>query len=93
MECQMTQGELASRVGVAPAAVRSWERGVDQPGATKVPGLGSALGISALDLYDVEPGPHMFAVLRRTAGLTLMQLAGRSGMAYSRCRRIEKGTL
>jgi transcriptional regulator with XRE-family HTH domain len=89
----MTQVELAERVGVAPAAVRSWERGVDQPTAANVSRLAAALGVDARDFYEAISGPPMVAVLRHAAGLSLMELATRSGLAYSRCRRIEKGTV
>jgi transcriptional regulator with XRE-family HTH domain len=88
----LTQAELAFQAGVFDdARVRSWERGAEQPSAAKVSRLARALGIDALELYGGDPARPPLALLRRVAGLTLMELARQTGLTYARCQRIEQG--
>lgn len=90
----LTQAELALRAGVRDGArIRSWERGVDQPSAVHVPRLAVALGIHALELYEVDQAAPPLGVLRRVAGLTLIGLSRKTGLTYARCQRIEKGVV
>lgn len=81
------------RVGVWDGgSVAAWERGRKQPSPAKIPRLADALGVKPLDLFEVTGHPPL-EVLRRAAGLTLIELAGLSGLPYSRCERLEKGTI
>jgi transcriptional regulator with XRE-family HTH domain len=91
IEAGLSRGEVARRVGVwDSASVSAWERGRQQPAPANVPLLAAALGVAPLELFDV-PGTPSVGVLRRAAGLTLMELAQKAGLAYVRCQRIEKG--
>jgi Helix-turn-helix domain len=65
--------------------------GIDQPSATLLPRLATALGRSPLDLLDVDPTRPPLAALRLAAGLTLQVLATQTGISYNRCRRLEHG--
>ncbi len=49
----LTQLELAIRVGVTPSAVYNWERGKNEPKATQLRALARALGVS-MDDIDFE---------------------------------------
>lgn len=56
---QMTQAELADKVGVTDKAVSKWERGVSCPDITIYPKLADLFGVTVNDLLreSVEEGP------------------------------------
>ncbi len=90
----LSQAELAARAGVFDGArVRSWERGAEQPSVGRVSRLALALGIDALDMYYGDPSRPPLALLRRVAGLTLKELARKTGLTYARCQRLEQGVV
>ena len=52
----MTQEELAEKVGVSRQAVARWEAGETSPDLEKARLLAEALGVSLDDLTNYEPG-------------------------------------
>ena len=87
----LSKAALGRLAGVARDRISSWESGIDQPSATLLPRLATALGLSPLDLLDVDPTRPPLAALRLAAGLTLQVLATQTGISYNRCRRLEHG--
>ena len=55
----MTQEELAEKVGVSRQAVAKWEAGETSPDLEKARLLAEALGVSLDDLTNYEPGDSM----------------------------------
>lgn len=51
---QITQQELAERLGVDRTTVTKWETGISAPLAAKLPDIAMALGCTINDLFD-EP--------------------------------------
>ena len=59
----MTQEDIAERIGVSRQTVAKWETGETTPDLEKACLLASILGVSLDDLTNYEPGEHMgFAV-------------------------------
>lgn len=88
----LSQGDLADLIGVSHLTrVSLWERGLEQPRPEVVPRLAAALGIDALDLYEAGPGGPSLAVLRHVAGMSIAELARRTGIPNTRYHRIENG--
>jgi transcriptional regulator with XRE-family HTH domain len=54
-----------------------------------IPKLADALNLEPSDLF--EDGPESLELLRRAAGLSLMELGDGTGLGYKRVRRIERG--
>lgn len=52
----MTQAELADKIGVTQPIVASWETGVKNPRAAKLPKLAQILGCTIDDLFRREAG-------------------------------------
>lgn len=50
----MTQKELAKKMGLSPSTVSMWEKGERNPRTEKLPELASALGCSIDDLFQEE---------------------------------------
>lgn len=53
-ELNLTQEELASRIGVSAQAVSNWERNAGYPDVLLIPSLANALGISTDDLFCMD---------------------------------------
>ena len=51
----LTQGELASQIGVSGKAVSKWETGRGLPDITLLQPLAQALGVSVIELMDGRP--------------------------------------
>lgn len=51
----MTQEELADRIGVTPQAISKWERGLSLPDTSMLPDLARMLEVSADDLLGISP--------------------------------------
>ena len=51
-ERDMTQNELADKLGVSYQAVSSWERGLTMPDISKLPDISQVLGVPIDDLLD-----------------------------------------
>ena len=51
----MTQGELATKLGISPQAVSKWENGLGLPDVTLFPMLAETLDISLEELFGMEP--------------------------------------
>ena len=49
----LTQEELAGRIGVSAQAISNWERGASLPDAALIPPLAEALGVSTDELFGV----------------------------------------
>ncbi|MBR6807067.1 MAG: helix-turn-helix domain-containing protein [Clostridia bacterium] len=52
-ELDLTQEELASRIGVSSQAVSNWERSVGYPDLLLVPPLANALGVTTDELFGI----------------------------------------
>lgn len=52
-ELNLTQEELASRIGVSAQAVSNWERKAGYPDVLLIPSLANALGISTDELFGI----------------------------------------
>ena len=55
-KANISQSELAQRVGVSQANISQWEKGSALPRADKLPLLAEALNCNIEDLYGVQPG-------------------------------------
>jgi Zn-dependent peptidase ImmA (M78 family)/DNA-binding XRE family transcriptional regulator len=66
-EADMTQGELARRLGVSQAAVSSWESGTRQPGVDDLYAIADELEIEVYDLLPRRAGPPVRITLRAVA--------------------------
>ncbi len=74
-------------------SVGDWERGRQQPAPRMIPALAVVLGVSPLELLDVDVHDPPLQALRLAAGLSLLELEAASGVSYSRCRRLEGGQI
>ena len=71
----MTQGEVASRVGVTDKAVSKWERGEALPAAESFAALGKALNVPALVLFEaMEPESEQAHAVRPLPQAALLPL-------------------
>jgi transcriptional regulator with XRE-family HTH domain len=61
----MTQLELADRVGVSYQAVSNWERGVSMPDIAKLPDIARVLGLSISELLEEENHPAAAAAINK----------------------------
>jgi Zn-dependent peptidase ImmA (M78 family)/DNA-binding XRE family transcriptional regulator len=66
-EAELSQGELAQRLGVSQAAVSSWEAGTRQPGVDDLYAIADQLDIEVFDLLPRRPGPPLRVALRAVA--------------------------
>lgn len=66
-EADLSQKELAQRLGVSQAAVSTWESGTRQPGVDDIYALAEALDVDVYDLLPRKVGPPLRAVLRAVA--------------------------
>ncbi len=62
----MTQLELADRVGVSYQAVSNWERGCSMPDVAKIPDIARELGLSISELLEEEKHPSAVAAVNKT---------------------------
>lgn len=86
---QLTQAELAERIGVAVWTVGAWERGLQRPAAPRLPEIAAALGCAVEELMiDAELTPQ---ALRHRAGLSLAQLAEKASVPFSTVAGVERG--
>jgi len=53
IEAELTQLQLANKVGVTPSAVYNWERGKNEPSSTNLRDLARALGV-LMDEIDLS---------------------------------------
>ena len=61
----MTQLELADRVGVSYQAVSNWERGGSMPDIAKLPDIARELGLSISELFEEESRPSAAAAVNK----------------------------
>lgn len=54
ISAQLTQSEVASRIGVSQVSVWQWEAGVTKPRADKLPAIAKLYMCSIDDLFDEE---------------------------------------
>lgn len=66
-DADLSQKELALRIGVSQAAVSTWESGTRQPGVDDIYALAEALAVDVYDLLPRRVGPPLKAVLRAVA--------------------------
>ena len=57
---QMTQGEVAARLGIVRTAVTNWERGRNGPNKRILPRVAELYGCSVEDLLGGEQDAHPF---------------------------------
>ncbi|MFF4324651.1 helix-turn-helix domain-containing protein [Streptomyces sp. NPDC001568] len=74
----LTQGEVADRLGVTVPAVVGWENGKSLPDGEKLPALAQALGADLDELFP-RPLPPDLADLRCDAGYSQYQTAAITG--------------
>lgn len=88
---QLTQQELAAAAGVAnELRVGLWERGEERPHARFIPVLARRLDIDPLELLDGDPQRPDLAHLRVAAGLSLREMAERTGLTTMSYHRLER---
>ena len=51
---QLSQFQLAIRVGVTPASIHQWEAGKNEPGSARLRALADALGVKMDDILIVR---------------------------------------
>lgn len=51
----LSQRDLAKRLGISSAAVAKWESGQSYPSGDKLPALANALGVPIDELYTHDP--------------------------------------
>ena len=61
----LTQMELADRVGVSYQAVSNWERGGSMPDIAKIPDIARELGLSISELLEEEDHPSAAAAVNK----------------------------
>ena len=64
----LTQSELASRLGVSPQIISQYERGIKKPKIETVAKIANALGVEITDFYwhsDIEQIEHIESTLSR----------------------------
>ena len=61
----MTQLELADRVGVSYQAVSNWERGGSMPDIAKIPDIARELGLSISELLEEEDHPSAVTAINK----------------------------
>lgn len=62
----MTQLELADKMGVSYQAVSNWERGNSMPDIAKIPDLTKELGLELSELFDGENGQFAAETVTKT---------------------------
>ena len=94
---ELSQMQLAARVGVARTLISAFELGVANPNRTVLASLASALGVPSLELEKLLPAPSNAAEfpgrlrrIRRQRGLTQGQLAERAGCGLHRISSYER---
>ena len=65
MKKNMTQLELADRVGVSYQAVSNWERGVSMPDIAKLPDIARELGLSVSELLEEVNHPSAVTTINK----------------------------
>ena len=87
-----TQADLALAVGVSAAQrIANWERGDEQPRPQFIPPLARSVEIAAVELLDVDPAKPGLLGLRLAAGLTVAEVAERTGLPRMTYNRLERG--
>lgn len=66
-EAELSQRELAERLGVSQGAISLWEAGSRQPGVDDLYAIADALNVDLYDLLPRRAGPPLRAVLRAVA--------------------------
>lgn len=84
----LTQEELAKRVGVTQAAISQWETGHSVP-QSQLKKLEEVLG--KLDEEDISPFSQWLAKTRVAKGLTIAELARQAKLSYLTISSIESG--
>ena len=91
-DADLTQADLALAIGVSAAQrIANWERGDEQPRPNFIPVLARAVGIEPLALVVVDPSEPGLVGLRLAAGLTVADVAQRTGLPRMTYNRLERG--
>lgn len=88
---ELTQEDVALRVGVGTVAVRDWELGRTQPSPQNYQRIVEALGLDHEALLPKVDGLDALSVHRMRASLTQREAAMQTGIALYRYREIERG--
>jgi transcriptional regulator with XRE-family HTH domain len=91
LAADLTQAQLAARLGTTQSVVSAWERGDRRPDVHQLVRLAAALGVNDILSLFLPGTRHTLEVLRIRAGLTQAKLAGRLGMSPKEWRAIEQG--
>ena len=87
----MSQRALAIAINVADGdRVRLWERGEARPQARVVPLIAAALGVEPLSLLTGDSVEPDLTRMRVAAGLSLKDMAARTGLAITSYHRLER---
>jgi transcriptional regulator with XRE-family HTH domain len=89
----LSQGELAEKIGVSAMTVSNWETGKSSPKAEQKIKLQQILGIDSAedDVPDASPIAAWVTKARNSSGLSVPELAVRSGLTAAAIYRIESG--
>lgn len=92
MSLGINQVELASRIGIDPSVVNSWETRGGNPSVRNLPRVAAALGLSVSDLYRSDADAVGTLIdLRVQAGLSQRELAQLLDISQARVSRWERG--
>lgn len=87
----LTAEELAGRMGLSSGErIQAWESGIaERPRPRFIPPLAATLSIDPLILLDVDPADPPLAALRLVAGLSMRDIAERTGLIPMTYQRLE----
>ncbi|MCR5174699.1 MAG: helix-turn-helix domain-containing protein, partial [Oscillospiraceae bacterium] len=64
-KAELTQEQLADRLGVAPQSVSKWENEVTMPDITTLPMLAEVFGVSIDDMFDLTADQRLNRIENR----------------------------
>ncbi|MGN1094423.1 MAG: helix-turn-helix domain-containing protein, partial [Candidatus Neoclostridium sp.] len=84
-ECNISQGELAEKIGVHPQTVSKWERGKMLPDVGQFGDIANALGIPLEDVLNVPLGEKYYTGKFSVEALSasIIQLRGEKNLSRS----------
>lgn len=91
IEADLTQAELAEKLGAKQPTIWSWEKGISSPGPKYRKAIENLFGVSYDDVQKIGSFGEWLSQARGRKGLTRAQLAEKSGVSQITIYFIEKG--